>query len=126
MTDRPVLEPNAAHPISVEPTGAHVVVRINGEVVAETDAALTLREGPLPDVQYVPVADVRLDHLTSSDTTTYCPFKGDAAYYDAVGGGQTVADAVWYYAAPYPAVSAIADHVAFYADKPGVEVVVGA
>jgi uncharacterized protein (DUF427 family) len=124
MTDRPVLEPNAAHPITVEPTGAHVVVRVNGEVVAETDAALTLREGPLPDVQYVPVDDVRRDHLRPSETTTYCPFKGDAAYYDLVGAGDTVADAVWYYAAPYPAVAPIADHVAFYADKDGVEVVV--
>ena len=54
MTDRPVLEPTEAHPITVEPTGRHVVVRVNGEVVAETDAALTLRESSYPAVQYIP------------------------------------------------------------------------
>lgn len=42
MTDRPVLEPSSTHPITVAPTGRHVVVSIDGDVVAETDAALTL------------------------------------------------------------------------------------
>ena len=37
MTDRPVRQPTADHPITVEPTGKHVTVRVNGEVVAETD-----------------------------------------------------------------------------------------
>ena len=44
MSDRPVLEPTASHPITVEPTGKHVTVRINGELVADTDKALTLQE----------------------------------------------------------------------------------
>ena len=41
MSDRPVLEPTASHPITVEPTGKRVTVRVNGELVADTDQALT-------------------------------------------------------------------------------------
>jgi uncharacterized protein (DUF427 family) len=58
MSERTVLQPTEAHPITVTPTGKHVVVRVNGEVVAETDAALTLQESTYPAVQYVPLSDV--------------------------------------------------------------------
>jgi uncharacterized protein (DUF427 family) len=121
MSNRDVREPSAAHPITVEPTGRHVTVTVNGEVVAETDAALTLQESTYPAVQYVPLADVAAA-LRRSDTTTYCPYKGDANYYDVTAGGRTVEDAIWTYEQPYPAVAAIAGHVAFYADKADVVV----
>jgi len=122
MTDRPVLEPSATHPITVAPTGRHVVVRIDGETVAETDAALTLQESTYPAVQYIPISDVAPDRLVPSDTTSYCPFKGDAGYYDVRVGDRTVSDAVWTYEQPYPAVADIAGHVAFYPNKADVVV----
>lgn len=122
MTDRQVLEPTASHPITVTPTGRHVVVRVNGEVVAETDAALTLQESSYPAVQYIPLSDVADGRLRPSDTETYCPYKGDAAYFDVVVNGDTVADAIWTYRQPYPAVAQIAGHVAFYPDKADVMV----
>jgi uncharacterized protein (DUF427 family) len=123
MSDRPVLQPTANHPITVEPTGKHVTVSINGEVVAETDNALTLRESTYPAVQYIPLSDVVQTVLTSSDTTTYCPFKGDASYYTVTtAAGDTVEDAIWTYEQPYPAVADIAGHVAFYADKADIAV----
>ena len=56
MSNRPVLEPTASHPITVEPTGKHVTVRVNGESVADTDDALTLQESTYPAVQYIPLA----------------------------------------------------------------------
>lgn len=118
MSDRPVLEPTAEHPITVESTGRHVTVRVNGEIVADTDRALTLQESTYPAVQYIPLADVAGDKLRPSDTQTYCPFKGDASYYHLVtGDGATVDDATWTYEKPYPAVGEIAGHVAFYPDK---------
>jgi uncharacterized protein (DUF427 family) len=123
MSDRPVLQPTAEHPITVEPTGKHVTVRVNGEVVAETDNALTLQEATYPAVQYIPLSDVVQTDLTSSDTTTYCPFKGDASYYSVTtDAGDTVEDAIWTYEQPYPAVADIAGHVAFYADKADIAV----
>ncbi|HEX3283765.1 MAG TPA: DUF427 domain-containing protein [Mycobacterium sp.] len=123
MTDRPVLQPTASHPITVEPTGKHVTVRVNGEVVAETDNALTLQESTYPAVQYIPRNDVVQSVLSSSDTTTYCPFKGDASYYTVTTSvGDVVEDAIWTYEQPYPAVADIAGHVAFYPDKAEIAV----
>lgn len=123
MTDRPVLEPTDAHPITVTPTGKHVIVRVNGEVVAESDNALTLQESTYPAVQYIPAADVVQTVLRDSDTQTYCPYKGDASYYHLVtGAGDTVEDAIWTYPSPYPAVAQIAGHVAFYRNKADITV----
>jgi len=122
MTERTVLLPTAEHPITITPTGKHVTVRVNGEVVAETDAALTLQESTYPAVQYVPLADVVDSALRRSDNTTYCPYKGEANYYDVIAGGSTIDDAIWTYEQPYPAVGEIVGHVAFYANKADVTV----
>jgi len=123
MSDRPVLEPTDAHPITVTPTAKHVTVRVNGEVVAETDQALTLQESTYPAVQYIPLGDVVQDRLQASDTETYCPYKGDATYYSVVtAAGDTVDDAIWTYVQPYPAVGQIAGHVAFYPNKADITV----
>jgi uncharacterized protein (DUF427 family) len=123
MSTKPVLEPTEAHPITVEPTGKNVTVRINGELVADTSDALTLQESTYPAVQYIPLRDVVADRLRPSDTETYCPYKGDASYYHVVtAAGDTVDDAIWTYEKPYPAVAKIAGHVAFYPDKADITV----
>ena len=123
MSTRPVLEPTASHPITVEPTGKRVSVRVNGELVAETDEALTLQESTYPAVQYIPLRDVVEQRLQPSDTETYCPYKGDASYYHVVTeAGDTVDDVIWTYREPYPAVGQIAGHVAFYPDKADVSI----
>ncbi|WP_335980845.1 MULTISPECIES: DUF427 domain-containing protein [Streptomycetaceae] len=118
---RPVKTPGPDHPITVEPTAARVVVRAGGKVVADTTAALTLQEADYPAVQYIPLADVAADALAPTDTSTYCPYKGDASYYSLVTGDGTVTDAVWTYREPYEAVGAIAGHVAFYPQHVEVE-----
>ncbi|MGB8504663.1 DUF427 domain-containing protein [Mycobacterium sp.] len=124
MSLRPRLQPSARHPITVTETGRHVTVRVNGEVVADTDNALTLQESTYAAVQYIPLADVKPDVLRRTDTATYCPYKGDASYYSVVtASGVTVEDAIWTYEQPYEAVAPIAEHVAFYPDK--AEVTVG-
>lgn len=118
MSHPEIKEPNAGHPISIEPTKARVQVRVNGELVADTTAALGLQEASLPLVQYIPFADVVQERLSRTETSTYCPFKGDASYYSVTtSAGDTVEDAIWTYEQPYPAVAAIAGHVAFYPSK---------
>ena len=113
MTEHTVLQPTAEHPITVTPTGRHVTVTINGVVVAESDGAVTLQESTYPAVQYIPLADVVPSALARSETTTYCPYKGEASYYHVAD----VKDAIWTYEQPYPAVADIAGKVAFYPDK---------
>jgi len=121
-----VLVPGPDHPITVEPTGEHVVVRAGGVVVAESDRALTLAEAGYPPVQYVPIEDVDPGVLRPTDTSTHCPYKGDASYWTVSLDGDRgdLVDAVWGYPHPHDAVAAIAGHVAF---APGAaEVTVGA
>jgi uncharacterized protein (DUF427 family) len=117
MTDKPVLQPGPNHPITVTPTSGRVVVTVGGQVVADSSNALTLQESTYPAVQYVPVADVDAALLERSTTESYCPFKGEASYYSVIAEGGKAVDAVWEYRAPYDAVAAIKDHVAFYPDR---------
>ncbi|OBJ86441.1 DUF427 domain-containing protein [Mycobacterium asiaticum] len=124
MSHPEIKEPNAGHPITIEPNPSRVQVRVNGELIADTTAALALREASLPVVQYIPLADVVQERLTRTETSSYCPFKGEASYYSVTTtAGDTVADAIWTYEKPYPAVAAIAGHVAFYPNKAEITLV---
>lgn len=115
--ERPFKLPGPDHPITIEPNPARVVVSVAGRVIADTRRALTLHEASYPAVQYVPRADVDLSLLSRTSHATYCPYKGDAAYYSIPVGGERSVDAVWTYEAPYDAVAAIRDHLAFYPDR---------
>jgi uncharacterized protein (DUF427 family) len=109
--------PGPDHPITVAPNPARVVVTLGGRVIADTRAALTLREASYPPVQYIPRKDVDMSLLERTSHATYCPYKGDCAYYSIPLGGERSANAVWTYEAPFAAVAAIKDHVAFYASR---------
>jgi uncharacterized protein (DUF427 family) len=117
MTDKPVLVPGPDHPITVTPNPAHIVVTVAGTVVADTRRALTLQESTYPAVQYIPMDDVDRSLLQRTDTSTYCPYKGDASYYSIPAGGERSVDAIWVYESPREAVAEIKDHVAFYPDR---------
>ena len=114
--------PDGDHPITIDSDTARVVARVGGTVIADTNAALTLREAGYPPVHYIPLGDVVPGTLRPSTSDSYCPYKGDASYYDVVlPDGKELVDAVWTYRAPYPAVDAIAGRVAFYTDRVQVE-----
>ena len=57
------------------------MVTVGGKVIADTRAALMLREASYPAVQYIPRRDVDMAALTRSEHTTYCPYKGDASHF---------------------------------------------
>ena len=117
MADKPIKIPGPDHPISIEAKSSRVVVAVGGRVIADTRAALTLREASYPAVQYFPREDVDMAALTRSEHTTYCPYKGDASYYSIPAGGDRAFNAVWSYESPFEAVAQIKDHVAFYPDR---------
>ena len=52
--------------------------------------------------------------LERTDHVTYCPYKGDCAYFSIPAGGDRSINAVWTYEAPYNAVASIKDYLAFY------------
>jgi uncharacterized protein (DUF427 family) len=111
---RPVLVPGPDHPITISANPARVVVKVAGRVVADTLAALELREASYPTVQYIPREDVDMGLLHRTEQATYCPYKGDCAYYSIPSGGAKAVNAAWTYEAPYPDVAAIRDCIAFY------------
>jgi uncharacterized protein (DUF427 family) len=120
-----VREPGPDHPITIEPEPGRVVVRHGGRTVADTTRALALREAGMAPVRYVPREDADMAALERTARTTRCPYKGEASYFTVRGvdGRAAAENAVWSYEAPYPAVAAIKDHLAFYPDR--VEVAVG-
>jgi uncharacterized protein (DUF427 family) len=109
--------PNAGHPITIEPNAKRVRVTLAGAVVADSRNALILRESDYDAVQYSPRGDVDMTLLARTNNETYCPYKGNAAYYSITNGGDRTVNAVWTYEAPYDAVASIKDYVAFYSDR---------
>jgi uncharacterized protein (DUF427 family) len=114
---RSVKVPGPDHPITIEHNPSRVVVRLAGQVIADTRDALTLREARYPAVLYIPRKDVDMTLLERSDHATYCPYKGDCAYFSIPSGGERSVNAVWTYENPYAAVAPIKDHLAFYPDR---------
>jgi uncharacterized protein (DUF427 family) len=123
MTTQPVKSartvkiPGPDHPITIEPNTSRVVVTVAGQIVADSRNALTLREAGYPAVFYVPRKDVDMTKLARTDHATYCPYKGDAAYFSIAAGGERAVNAVWTYESPFPAVEPIREHLAFYTDR---------
>lgn len=117
MNGKTIKQPGPDHPITIEHGKSRVVVKVAGRTVADTRHALTLREANYPPVHYIPRSDVDMSLLVRSDHASYCPYKGDAAYYGIPSGGERAVDAVWTYEHPYPAVAQIADYLAFYPDR---------
>lgn len=117
MTDRLVLVPHAGHPITITRNPEHVVVRAGDTVIADAREALTLQEANYPPVQYIPRKDVEMTLLRRASHSSYCPYKGEAGYFDIRPLGDDGANAVWTYEKPFDAVAEIADHVAFYPNR---------
>jgi uncharacterized protein (DUF427 family) len=116
-----IREPSEDHPITLEKEPSRIVARVGTNVIAETQSALVLREASYPAVHYIPLEDVDQSKLRRTETTTYCPYKGDASYYTVVLPEGELTDVIWTYEAPYPAVDAISGHVAFYTDRVEVD-----
>ncbi|MBA2936551.1 DUF427 domain-containing protein [Sphingomonas sp. CGMCC 1.13654] len=117
MSDKVIKIPGPDHPITIEHNAGRVIVTLGGKVIADTTDALILREASYPAVQYIPRKDVDMAALERTDHASYCPYKGDAAYFSIPAGGERSVNAIWTYEAPYDAVAAIEDHLAFYPDR---------
>jgi uncharacterized protein (DUF427 family) len=81
----------------------------NGQVLAESDDTVVV-EGN----HYFPIDSIRAELFEPVDTTTVCPWKGTASYYDVVVDGERNRGAAWYYPTPKPAAAEIEGRVAFW------------
>jgi uncharacterized protein (DUF427 family) len=108
------------HDIEITSGPDQVVVRVKDTIVATSSRALALVETGSPTRYYLPAADVKMDLLRSSTTTSHCPFKGDAVYWSVDTGDGVAEDIVWSYPEPFPKVEQIMGMLAFWTEKPGV------
>ena len=113
--------PGPDHPITITRNPKRVRVTAGDIVIAETSKALTLKEARYPAVQYLPREDANMALLERTERTTHCPYKGDASYYSIKADGKTLDNAIWTYETPFPAMTEISGHLAFYPDKVKIE-----
>ncbi len=81
----------------------------NEAVLAESDQTVMV-EGN----HYFPMDAVNDEYFTESTSTSRCPWKGTAHYFDVVVDGAINEGAAWTYPDPKPAAADIKGRVAFW------------
>ena len=102
------------HRVDALPSSRHVVVSVDGEVLADSHHPVVLFETSLPTRYYFSAEDVDLTKLSSTDNRSVCPYKGDADAYWDISGPSALQNVAWSYSDPVPAVQQIAGRIAFY------------
>ena len=100
----------------------HVVVSIDGVILADSHTPTMLFETGVPPRHYLPMTDVNLRLLEPSTRRSSCPYKGDARYWSATINGRFERDIAWSYKTPMPEATPIAGLVCFYDEKLDVDV----
>lgn len=88
--------------------------------MATSSRPVVLTETGLPARYYLPAEDVNMELLTKTDTTSHCPFKGDAVYWSVETAAGVAKDVVWAYPEPLEKVAEIKDLLAFWAEQESV------
>lgn len=107
-------------PPALEPCTRRVRIMLGGVTVADSSRALRVLETSHPPAIYVPAADFLEGALVPSRArSTFCEWKGVAAYWDLVAGAVVAPAAAWSYPVPVPAYAALHDHVSVYPGRVG-------
>lgn len=104
-------------PPRLEATEKHLEIVVNGVKIADTRRAFRVLETSHPPVYYIPPEDMKREHLEPSVNSSFCEWKGGAAYFTVRVGNAVVRDAAWYYTNPSPGFFPIRNFVAFYAAR---------
>lgn len=99
------------------PQTVRVCVEVGGETIADSHSVVRVDEDAHPPRYYFLRSDVKMQALEPTETTSYCPFKGTARYFNLRADGRRLDDAVWSYEEPYDEHADLKDRLAFYDDK---------
>ncbi len=109
------------HEVREQQVGQPMQVTINGKVVASSIDVIRVTEDMNPVRYYFPRADVSMNLLERSSTTSECPFKGTAHYYSLKLDATKLTDVVWSYEDPYDEHRDLNGRLSFYEEKiPGI------
>jgi uncharacterized protein (DUF427 family) len=97
-------------PPRVEASRESIEVWLGGVRVAASTRSLRVLETSHPPAYYLPVDDFEPGALRRAEGSSWCEFKGQAAYLDVLGGDAVAPRAAWTYPAPSPGFEAIAGH----------------
>lgn len=120
--------------IDTSSVSRHIIVKVDGEIVAETTVAVSLAETGLPETFYIPATSIKnWQGISKSDLRTACPYKGEAWYVQPYTGvelgdvsnhvyrylnltvkGKTHENLIWYYPYPIHECTAVAGLISFY------------
>ena len=81
----------------------------NNTVIAESNSTIIIENN-----HYFPPSSVNSAFLKPSETTTVCPWKGEASYYTIKVNEDINKNAAWYYPNPKERASDIKDYIAFW------------
>ncbi len=101
-------------PPRVEDSTKHVQVVFNGLVIADSQRAKRVLETSHPPVYYIPRQDIKMVHVLPTRHTTWCEWKGQAAYYNVTVGDKQAQHAAWTYPDPAPGFEVLKGYLAFY------------
>jgi uncharacterized protein (DUF427 family) len=104
-------------PPQLEDATKHIQIVFNGVVIADTHHAKRVLETSHPPVYYIPPEDLQTEYFTPTSRSTFCEWKGQAAYYTITVGNQRAEQAAWYYPNPTPSFATIKDYVAVYPSR---------
>jgi uncharacterized protein (DUF427 family) len=94
-----------------------MTVQVENESIADSTDVIRVDEDRSPVRYYFPRSGISMDKLQPSATTTECPFKGTATYFNIKVGERTLQDAAWTYEDPYQEHADLKGRIAFYDDK---------
>lgn len=94
-----------------------IQIAYEGVTLADTNRSTMLFETPLPPRFYIPRADVALDLLEPSETTSTCAYKGVASYRSARVGETFLKDVAWSYEHPLHDAVPVRDFIAFFTER---------
>ena len=91
-----------------------VIIRWGALDVARTQSAVLVLETSHPPSFYIPLADIDQSLLRQGAGSSFCEWKGPAAYWSLVSATQVLPNVGWSYPKPLQGAEEIADCIAFY------------
>lgn len=112
MTNQPESVWDYPRPPAVRRVPEHVEIDFAGMTIADSTGAIVVLETSHPPTYYLPREAFSRGVLEPVSGTTWCEWKGRAAYFDIVANGKRAARAAWHYPDPTPGFEALVGHLA--------------